>query len=752
MLKMTSQNKSVVCSFSELFNLNVRLNDDELVIDKVIIPAIQRDYAQGRNTPEIIKIRTRFLDSIKNGLINGPLYLDFIYGNIDKKHDKKEGDLHVLTPLDGQQRLTTLFLLHWYAAKKEIPEEEKERYSFLKRFSYEIRPSSKSFCNKLIEFNPSFEIGHDSLSKQIIDQSWFPLSWKSDPTIKSMLTMIDDIDDKFHDVAHVWELLVKKKKICFYVLDVKSMGLSDEVYLKMNSRGKPLTTFEHFKAEFEKEIKRIDENISRDIETKIDLTWTDFLWKYRKEKGDNLVDSLFLNFFKFICDVICYKEGESTHYRSYDEFELINKYFTSSNKKVRDNIDLLINSFDCFANFANDLKTDLFGKFLSTSACSNKTRIWSDNIDLLEDCLFHYINPKTQRRDTSNFSFSKFILLYSFLLYTQNASSISEDEFRERIRIINNLTSSSLNEMVDSENRSSGNAMPSILKQTESIILCGHILNKDELPGVNFNKFQLEEETLKAQWRIANRNMVASLNKLEDHILLKGQISIIGLNDPSLFDKFSNLFECDRDLISRALLTFGDYSRVSGHDGWQKTLGSGGKSNDSWEFLFHNSSAARMDETRSVLTALLSSSQTFNDGILKQIIDNFLEHAEKDSCFDWRYYFIKYNAFRPNKFGKYWLEYAKPYEMRVLVTGSKLSENSYQPFLKDICESNSSLVFDRDSSGKRLITNNNFIYCEQNRYVLKDANDLELKELAIPQTNDVDAVDRIKFFFAHPLV
>lgn len=37
------------------------------------------------------------------------------------------------------------------------------------------------------------------------------------------------------------------------------MGLTDELYIKMNSRGKPLTVFEHFKAELEREIRALDE-------------------------------------------------------------------------------------------------------------------------------------------------------------------------------------------------------------------------------------------------------------------------------------------------------------------------------------------------------------------------------------------------------------------------------------------------------------------------------------------------------------
>ena len=79
-------------------------------ISGITIPRIQRAYAQGRSDAHAVKTRERFLSAIHNGLINNGLTLDFIYGNIQNGQ---------LIPLDGQQRLTTLWLLHWYADKKE---------------------------------------------------------------------------------------------------------------------------------------------------------------------------------------------------------------------------------------------------------------------------------------------------------------------------------------------------------------------------------------------------------------------------------------------------------------------------------------------------------------------------------------------------------------------------------------------------------------------------------------------------------
>lgn len=211
--------------------------DDGIVLERIVIPMIQRDYAQGRESAEVKRVRERFLEALVQAITDTPITLDLIYGDIDKKG--------VLTPLDGQQRLTTLFLLHWYAAKKEGI--EPDEYDFLNRFSYATRYSARDFCKKLIEFEPG---DYYKLSEEIIDQDWFPLDWLHDPTIHSMIVMLDAIDEKFKDVDNIWDSLADGA-ITFYFLPIEDMGLTDEIYIKMNSRGKPLTVFENFKADFE---------------------------------------------------------------------------------------------------------------------------------------------------------------------------------------------------------------------------------------------------------------------------------------------------------------------------------------------------------------------------------------------------------------------------------------------------------------------------------------------------------------------
>jgi uncharacterized protein with ParB-like and HNH nuclease domain len=85
------------------------------------IPQIQRDYAQGRK--EESKLRNGFVASIKNALENNKnLNLDFVYGYSEPINDTDKA----FVPLDGQQRLTTLWLLHWHLAPREIKQVEEE--------------------------------------------------------------------------------------------------------------------------------------------------------------------------------------------------------------------------------------------------------------------------------------------------------------------------------------------------------------------------------------------------------------------------------------------------------------------------------------------------------------------------------------------------------------------------------------------------------------------------------------------------
>lgn len=723
-------------TFSDIFGSHFGTPEDSVKLEKIEIPIIQRDYAQGRIDADTNRVRKRFLKSLYNAVTGDPITLDFVYGDIDDKG--------VMTPLDGQQRLTTLFLLHWFAAKKEqVPEEEQ---AFLERFSYETRYSARYFCNELTKFTPAFE---GRISEDIINQAWFPLDWLKDPTIASMLVMIDAIAEQFSEVEGLWDALIEGS-ISFYFLPIKDMGLTDELYIKMNSRGKPLTSFEHFKAELERELRKTDETKAQEIIEKVDRSWTDLLWTYRDGQSgsdeDFVIDDEFLKYFKFVCDILCYEEDQSPQNKSSDEIELAQYYFSPDFKSheaeeddkparsVSENIRMMESMFDCWLTLGQySSPAEFLASFMSTVHEEGKIVVDGRySIDIFEDCLHNYSDRSGRIR---RFPLNRIVLLYAITLYLRHQENVSYDEFRKRIRIINNLIQNSDDELSDRRDR---NNIPMILDQVDSIMLENNI---GEAGEKGFNTHQLKEEIDKQAFLENDPNAALDLHALEDHPLLHGQVGIVGIDNLSCANRFFSLFNCDPDKVDRALMSIGDYSQQE-RNGWRYQVGS--KSiQEAWENLFHRSANKNYENTRAVLNQLLESHESFSDEILDSISEEFIKGCEVQSTYPWRYYYVKYPAFRPGSYGKLCNtnKADDPYLFTVMLTKSQLSENSYDPYLMTADPKHIS----RDDLGQRLLYSDCYIITENDCYLVKrTGSDEELERIPIKQNDEgVDEEDRI---------
>lgn len=290
---------------------------------KIEIPIIQRDYAQGRKSSS--EIRSTFLDALYDHLCDSipqSLDLDFVYGSI------KEGKGSVFVPLDGQQRLTTLFLLHWYLSLRDGQQEEFQSMLCIgkhSKFTYETRSSSQEFCDALVfasfdlmQLEPESQEGKcDQLSQTIMDSAWYMRSWRQDPTIQSMLVMVDSIHHRFSKSSGFFEKLIREDNpaITFQFLNLSEFRLTEDLYIKMNSRGKQLTPFENFKAKLEQYIgqnlplseypyKLVREGIVTEVSAKeyfsykIDTDWANIFWKFRDDS--NLFDQQLMNFIRVV--------------------------------------------------------------------------------------------------------------------------------------------------------------------------------------------------------------------------------------------------------------------------------------------------------------------------------------------------------------------------------------------------------------------------------------------------------------------
>jgi hypothetical protein len=286
-------------------------------VHRVEVPLIQRDYAQGREFER--EVRNDFLDALHGALIlpvghaRLPLNLDFVYGSIDTTDGRR------FLPLDGQQRLTTLFLLHWYLAWREgVLDQFKATFTDGRHshFTYRVRPTSTEFFDALVRFVPQGLTDNvQSVRRMLEDEPWFFLHWRLDPTIQSALTMLDAIHERFRNSVGFYARLSDEERppITFHLLPLDHFGLSDDLYIKMNARGKPLTTFETFKARFEALLKELFPTGMRRIgdaefpipqffERRMDTQWTDFFWRHQQDTFDDAAMNLMLALIRISLD------------------------------------------------------------------------------------------------------------------------------------------------------------------------------------------------------------------------------------------------------------------------------------------------------------------------------------------------------------------------------------------------------------------------------------------------------------------
>ena len=225
------------------------------------IPIIQRDYAQGREGKEQEAVLLRFLKDLSDSLDKDiPLSLNFIYGIEESRN--------IFLPIDGQQRLTTLFLLHWFVALRI-----KKLDIFLGKielFTYQTRSSAIDFFSA-IQPKPDTEEGKNRINELYLIESgndiknfpWFKIDWSYDQTVKGVINALNKMFKMFtlKNLNEWWEKLISKEKRTITFLRIiinntennSGSALKNEAkaaltYIKMNARGKNLSNFENAKA------------------------------------------------------------------------------------------------------------------------------------------------------------------------------------------------------------------------------------------------------------------------------------------------------------------------------------------------------------------------------------------------------------------------------------------------------------------------------------------------------------------------
>ncbi len=620
--------RSYVTSYNALF---ARRAPDAPAVERIEIPLIQRDYAQGREGGMVERIRTSFLNVLHNAVTGGErVSLDFVYGDVENG---------TLRPLDGQQRLTTLFLLHWYLAFRS---ERVGSAQGWKRFSYATRASARLFCERLTECEPPPAL--KTVSEWLEDQSWYLHTWRHDPTIQSMLVMLDAMHERFRDddCLAAWERLVEAEEpaISFHLLPIEQMGLSEDLYIKMNSRGKPLTPFENFKARFEQVLDTSCPERVEEFAVKVDGAWADLLWPYRG--SDSIVDDEFLRYFHFVTEVCEWREG---HLAAGDIASLAERVYGQTNPNAAANLDFLFRAWDTWTD--TDVPAVFSGLFAVTPAPldsddTSKVVLFGQQggeVDLFSACCQSYGDVRGRYRV---FSWPQTMFLYAVLLHRIHETQ----DFARRLRVLRNLVEASSNELRLEK-------MPALLADVRRIVVDGTVA------GVTaFNQAQVADEQLKVELLARNPRVEGALFHLEDHWVLRGCVAAFDLNETVFEQRASAFHQLFADAaclpsLTGALLANGDYSRQLNHR--MSQFGSGSNLAP-WRDLLAGAGRSHLAAARDVVGRVLDAVAVADCGLrsaLDTIQKNWLDATVEGDRLGWRWYFVKYPAMREGLSGIY---------------------------------------------------------------------------------------------------
>lgn len=563
---------------------------------KIVIPIIQRDYAQGREGREFL--RERFLGQLFDALKDNatPLVLDFVYGSV-------EGD--TFYPLDGQQRLTTLWLLHWYLALRAgtLPKDKK----VLEKFSYETRISSRTFCQKLCNINitqPCQPQQH-GIAAFVRNQTWFYSAYEQDPTIQSMLRMLNgtdisdsnkmDITDGIEEYCIQAELTEEKAQklldrlkgenapIGFYLLNMedKNMPLADDLYIKMNARGKVLTDFENFKVDLLKYKLSSreylipandmgDESFSRLLDTR----WTDLFWHYRSAECH--IDEIYMSFFnRFFLNWYIANTKESA-----DKVISSNLYKVLSAAEIGKGSHYRYQSISIYEPALKAECIKALGK------CLNRMCDLKDNNQKLHALFMPYWEQPSEKEENDKankfFSFipryatdkgtntpapislKQQVVFHAVCVYLTNCEKVKTENLKDWMHFVWNMVE---NSYLDSEQSVGAirffdtglNMLQKIENNEAPDQACDNII--DYLAGIDveqmkndvFGRRQLLEEIAKAKQIKQNPDWEHNIHKAEKAAFFKGAIAFLFNNEKGETDwaKFNKKWETAQELFDK---------------------------------------------------------------------------------------------------------------------------------------------------------------------------------------------------------
>lgn len=638
---------------------------------KIIIPSIQRDYIQPLNE----SIINGFVEVLVKAYTNGETKdLNYLYGINDVAGN--------FIPIDGQQRLTTLWLLHLYVAARL-------GYRLNTTIEYQTRDISGDFCNALSDKLVLVNFESLKISDEIMDANWFIGCWEESITVKSILKGLDVIHRivgfEKASLSSMWTNMNAGEESSVQFAFHNPTDLGKDIYVKMNSRGKALTQFENLKSWLDDKLKGLckkhTSHSSFAIEfynkwrVEMDNDWTDFFWRNRNISAifpEEIDDSQLRLFYTIAYVIWAQKEPKSRSQMNLNKEEAFDAEAVLS--RMRNSIvdipiyelnrlDIFNEEFFIFARRAingliklEPLLKDCIQANTEEEKFS-KVYFWE-----LPDSSLKFIYQLLLSEKEEKIAYPKIALAASLLLFANEG--IDGDELLEWMRFSRNIVNNT-----DIEKRTIHNVLSAFRKWAKQLKGKGwNNFIKELQYQSGINQSQIDEEKAKADWLNHYPECANSLHRLENHRFFFGRITFLlkyikghiledSSDKGSLFNSYAQmlfeLFDNDgpnrnlfgNDLRSghrfhRAVLALSEYH---GYGVWSRSNWVFSNTKEDWKKYLEDFDCDDNGNLHNVgFIRLLSELKAHNESEYSVIIRKII-HAQKDKVLDWRHDLICYH-------------------------------------------------------------------------------------------------------------
>ncbi|MBD5220692.1 MAG: DUF262 domain-containing protein [Bacteroidales bacterium] len=381
---------------------------------RIIIPDLQRDYCWG-NKPdgkESKSLVEGFVDTLLEQFKEHPygkLSLGLLYGY--------ECPSDYVQLCDGQQRITTLFLLlgmlnrwagddsfrHYLMSDFEFYDDDHEPY-----LQYSIRESSLYFMSDLVYRFFTHGSG-ESLEnvKAIYDSAtgescaWFYGEYATDPSIMSMLRCLESIErmkdtileggnDK---IERLMEFLADRLTFIYYDMENRANG--EETFVVINTTGEPLSATENLKPlVINAEINQADKG-SYNVNGKTlstAMAWEEmenYFWKNRRQDKFDTSDNGFQEFLRWVTLLETYNSADTELFKQNAKEDFP---FIFPHKAIP--LATIIEIYNIFLLFKREFLTD----FAIAQTAGNGEKLDQRQLFVLLPLLVHLRNHPTANR------------------------------------------------------------------------------------------------------------------------------------------------------------------------------------------------------------------------------------------------------------------------------------------------------------------------------------------------------------------